>query len=204
MHCDPLGQFTLSFSVIWPLKFLVSGTENPHLSFQGTDVSTFLRLFYDTFHRDRAVRQLLLTAFQYLRMRPVSGWDRVKELWEVGEVLDPSPICLGCFKWVGYGCRSNVRWGDQILGRVNGSLGKCRGTYLKHMRWRVLKFHSDKKEQWFEFTGFSYKLISLNYTFSDPIFYIFSEDLYLIKNTSNARLVKQVQWSREGAPCGSV
>lgn len=60
------------------LKLLLSWTENPHLSFRGTDVSTFLRLFYDTFHRDRAVRQLLLTAFQYLRMRPAAGWDRVR------------------------------------------------------------------------------------------------------------------------------
>lgn len=71
---------TTKFSTLI-LKFLVSWTENPHLSFRGTDVSTFLRLFYDTFHRDRAVRQLLLTAFQYLRMRPASGWDRVRRGW---------------------------------------------------------------------------------------------------------------------------
>lgn len=64
--------------VYWPLNFWLSWTENPHLSLRGTDVSTFLRLFYDTFHRDRAVRQLLLTAFQYLRMRPASGWDKAR------------------------------------------------------------------------------------------------------------------------------
>lgn len=71
---------TTKFSTLI-LKFLVSWTESPHLSFRGIDVSTFLRLFYDTFHRDRAVRQLLLTAFQYLRMRPASGWDRVRRGW---------------------------------------------------------------------------------------------------------------------------
>lgn len=71
--------------------YAVSWTENPHLSFRGIGVSTFLRLFYDTFHRDRAVRQLLLTAFQYLRMRPASGWDRVRRSW----TLLPSSLATG-------------------------------------------------------------------------------------------------------------
>ncbi len=82
------GQLNCSTLTV---KFVVSWTENPHLSFRGTDVSTFLRLFYDTFHRDRAVRQLLLTAFQYLRMRPASGWDRVRRGW----TLLPSSLVTG-------------------------------------------------------------------------------------------------------------
>lgn len=117
-----LGQ--PAFSTL-TLKFLVSWTENPHLSFRGIDVSTCLRLFYDTFHRDRAVRQLLLTAFQYLGMRPVSGWDRV------AEQLSPAPIFLSYWKWVRYGCQSNVRWDDQILDKVNWRLCKCWGTVQK-------------------------------------------------------------------------
>lgn len=115
---------TSEFSTL-TLKFLVSWTENPHLSFRGIDVSTFLRLFYDTFHRDRAVRQLLLTAFQYLRMRPASGWDKSQE------GLNPAPIFLSHWKWVRYGCQSNVRWDDQILDKVNWRLCKCWGTIQK-------------------------------------------------------------------------
>lgn len=53
-------------------------TGSRYLSFRGTDVRTFLRLSYDTFHRDRAVRQLLLTAFQYL-VSSHSGLSPVRE-----------------------------------------------------------------------------------------------------------------------------
>lgn len=59
------------------------------------------------------------------------------------EGLNPASIFLSYWKWVRYGCQSNVRWDDQIAGKVNWRLCKCRGAVQTTGSPRLISWRND-------------------------------------------------------------